>query len=166
MKKIFWGFLLLFLDINIGSVDILPGFVGYILICIGMGEVEGSPAFQRGRPWAIAGGILTAVFWLPLWGEGTVLTLATLAGTVIQLVVAYFITEGVGDLEQLHETELGYPRLRTLWRIMLVCIVVCEVMSLLQAVVFAVIALLVCAVVIILWLVALHRARKALTPTL
>ena len=32
MKKIFWGLILTFIDINLSGINILPEFVGYLLI--------------------------------------------------------------------------------------------------------------------------------------
>lgn len=32
-KKLFWAIILIIFNINIGTIDILPNFVGYILIC-------------------------------------------------------------------------------------------------------------------------------------
>ena len=37
MRKLFVGLLFLFIDYNIGSVSVTPGFVGYLLFWAGMG---------------------------------------------------------------------------------------------------------------------------------
>ena len=38
-KKIFWGFLITIFDINLGPVNILPDFLGFIIISSGLGEL-------------------------------------------------------------------------------------------------------------------------------
>jgi hypothetical protein len=39
--QIFWGLLLIILDISINGIDILPDFVGYILLAVGCGGLSG-----------------------------------------------------------------------------------------------------------------------------
>ena len=49
MKKIFIGLLFLFFRITINSVDILPNFVGYVLIYLGLAEVIQTPSVETSR---------------------------------------------------------------------------------------------------------------------
>ena len=35
-NKLFWGFILVVFNINLGPIDILPNFIGYFLICSGV----------------------------------------------------------------------------------------------------------------------------------
>jgi hypothetical protein len=45
--QIFWGLLLVILDLNINRIDLLPDFIGYILIAIGCRGLAGaSPHFS------------------------------------------------------------------------------------------------------------------------
>ena len=161
MNKIFWGLILVFFDFNIGSVSILPAFIGYILIALGMLDTEGAPAFGRAKPWCIAAAVLSAVFWLPIITEPTVLTLVALAGSALQLAVLYFLTEGMGELAALHRIDLNYGKLRKYWKIMAVCIAIAEVGGLMQFN-LAVIALIPWAVAAIVYLVNFRRTGKAL----
>ena len=55
MNKIFLGLIFLFFNINIGNISILPAFVGYILIFMGMKDYPQVGRFDKCRPWAIAG---------------------------------------------------------------------------------------------------------------
>ncbi|NDL67536.1 hypothetical protein [Anaerotalea alkaliphila] len=51
-KHLFSGFLLVMLDINIGSFDILPDVVGYLLVWSGLGELRSNtkiPSFRVAR---------------------------------------------------------------------------------------------------------------------
>ena len=40
INKIFWGFLFLFININIGPIDIMPSVIGYLLIASGITTME------------------------------------------------------------------------------------------------------------------------------
>ena len=40
-KKIFWGFLIVLFNINIGPVNILPDFLGYFIIGSGLSVIQG-----------------------------------------------------------------------------------------------------------------------------
>lgn len=35
-KKIFWGFIFITFHVNLGNVEVLPNFIGYIIICYGI----------------------------------------------------------------------------------------------------------------------------------
>ena len=66
MKLIFWGFLLDFLDFNLTlngfSIDILPDFVGWLLVLFGARRMrEENERFARMQP---AAGVLFAVYLL------------------------------------------------------------------------------------------------------
>lgn len=65
INKLFWGFILIFFNITIGSFDLLPDFIGYILIVNGLGDLkklnndeETSQTFNIAR---ILGGIMIAI---------------------------------------------------------------------------------------------------------
>lgn len=157
MNKIFWGLLFLFFDFNINEISILPAFVGYILIYLGMKEYEETPAFAKARPWVIASIVWAAIFWLPLLNPGYL----SVIGTALQLVVTYFIVLGVEQLEQARELDLNASRLRTAWYITLVCLIVTYLAGILAAG-LAVIAMIVWFVAAIIYLVAFYRCKKAL----
>ena len=55
--------LFLFIDYNIGSVSVTPGFVGYLLFWAGMGEVE-CPTLTRVRPLTLAMAGASALIWV------------------------------------------------------------------------------------------------------
>ncbi|PKM49151.1 MAG: hypothetical protein CVV02_17390 [Firmicutes bacterium HGW-Firmicutes-7] len=48
-KHLFSGFLLVMLDINIGSFDILPDVIGYILVFLGLGELHSNTGIESFR---------------------------------------------------------------------------------------------------------------------
>lgn len=77
MTKIFIGLLFPFLNINIGSINLLPGFVGYILIFVGLDEGYECPSLNASRTIAVASAIIMAVVWLAgLFGYGMTFPIA------------------------------------------------------------------------------------------
>src|SRR5215468_10329476 len=65
--QIFWGLLLVILDFNIDHVDILPDFIGYILMAVGCGGlVTVSRRFARARVlcWILA--VLAVIGYAPM----------------------------------------------------------------------------------------------------
>ena len=161
MNKIFWGLLFLFFDININQISILPAFVGYLLIYFGMKEYNvrygAVEAYTKARPWVIAATVWAALFWLPLLNPGYL----SVIGTALQLVVTYFIMQGVEQMERVWERDLNSSRLRTAWYITLVCLIVTYLAGILAAG-LAVIAMIVWFVAAIIYLVAFYRCKKAL----
>ena len=163
MNMMFWGLILLFLDIKIGIFSITPAFIGYILICIGMAEqseLKEVSAFTRARPWAIAGAVLTAVFWFP-WSSGWVSVFAAAAGIALQFTVTYFIAMGVKELEERERIDLKSGRLRAAWCALAVSSVLSLLLSWLGSLlaILAVFAMLAAAIV---YLVAFHLSKQAL----
>ncbi|MCX7748352.1 MAG: hypothetical protein N2645_15930 [Clostridia bacterium] len=60
--KLFWGFILLLIDIRIQNVDVLPDFIGYILITYGLTKLAlQHPSFGKAR----YGSFLLIFFSLP-----------------------------------------------------------------------------------------------------
>lgn len=50
VNKLFWGLIFIFVNINLGPVDILPQAVGYVMIAVGMNSLDkGNRWFRRGR---------------------------------------------------------------------------------------------------------------------
>lgn len=156
MNKIFWGLLFLMFDINIGSVSIIPDFIGYILIYLGMKEMGAEQTFSKAKPWMIAAVVVAILFWIPLWGEG-MSVIAALVGTVLHLSVTNYIVQGVD------ERANGYPDtagLHKAWTVMAVC----QVLSLLLIWLgwLAVIAAVISFVAAIVFVVIYHGCKKQL----
>ena len=64
MKKIFVGLLFLFLYLKINGVDMLPAFVGYILIFMGIAKGKECPSKKITGYIAAAGAFVTGGLWL------------------------------------------------------------------------------------------------------
>ena len=157
MNKIFWGLLFLFFDININEISILPAFVGYILIYLGMKEYEETPAFAKARPWVIASIVWAVIFWLPLLNPGYL----SVIGTALQLLVTYFILQGVEQIEGMQQINLNSSRLRKAWYVTLVCLIAAYLMGLMTAG-LAVVAMIAGFIAAIVYIVAFYQCKKTL----
>lgn len=156
MNKIFWGLLFLMFDINIGSVSIIPDFIGYILIYLGMKEMGAEQTFSKAKPWMIASVIFAVVFWLPLWGEG-IAVLAMLVGTVLHLTVTNYVVQGVDERAN---GDVDTAGLHKAWTVMAVCQVLSVLLIWLGW--LAAIAAIVSFVAAIVFVVSFHGCKKQL----
>ena len=96
MKKIFIGLLFLFFRITINSVDILPNFVGYVLIYLGLAEVIQTPSVETSRMLSAAAAVVEGVLWvLALFGVGLGLPL----GLLFQVLVTWRLVTWAGETE-------------------------------------------------------------------
>lgn len=90
MKKIFIGLLFISLDLNITlsffTLNLIPAFVGYILIFLGLDEEFECPSLAGSRTIAVASAILSAAMWVVgLLGYGMAFPL----GAILQLLITY-----------------------------------------------------------------------------
>lgn len=129
MKKFFWGSFFVFLNFNLNlnqySLNVLPGFVGYILLFQGMRELETeSRWFQSIRPFAAGMAVYTAILWLgDLLGVGSggeyqqiLANLLGLVSTVVALYVSWGLAQGVLDMEDRRGADLNGPRIYKMWK--------------------------------------------------
>ncbi len=86
MKKIFVGLLFLFLHLRINGVDLLPAFVGYALIYLGLAELAQPPSVETSRMISAAAAVVEGAEWvLALFGVGLGLPL----GLIFKLLVTW-----------------------------------------------------------------------------
>lgn len=129
MKKLFWGFFLIFLDFNLNfnqySLNILPDFAGYILLFQGMRELgEESRWFQSIRPFAAGMAVYMAILWLgDLLGVGSgseyqqILTdILGLLAAIVALYVSWGLTQGVLEMESRRGADLNGQRIDKMWK--------------------------------------------------
>lgn len=178
MKKIFWGFLLMFLsfdlDLNGHSLDVLPDFVGYILLLQGMRELEHeSDMFKNARPFAVGMTIYTAVLWVGQLlavhaGNGWITELLEIASTVVALYISWMLIQGVTEMEHSREADLHMADAYQRWKELAGVQVAVRVLSLLanlaniSIILIIVAALAIAALVLnILYLVAWWKGVKA-----
>ena len=109
MDYLFWGFLLVFLDINIhfgvSTVDFLPSWLGYLLMIKGLDTLaEESERFAAARPWCVGMAVYTGVLWIAdLFALGAELTFFTwllgLAGTCVSFYITSIILDGIDRMQ-------------------------------------------------------------------
>lgn len=95
-RKIFWGILLLLFHINLGPIQLLPNFIGYLLISSGIGSFHKCRDSRGLKRASIVSGILIVEsiieFFTPFWGDSfhiplpfTVLFMGVTSGLVLLL---------------------------------------------------------------------------------
>ncbi len=93
---LFWGLLLALADLEINHFDLLPDFVGYLLVAVGCrGLVSVSPQFDTA---ATFGWLLVGLSLLNLVVRGAALTVLSLAGIVLNCGMMWFLLGGIMSL--------------------------------------------------------------------
>jgi len=130
MNLIIWGLVCIFLDVNLPigpvTIDIIPDFLGFILIAIGMkAYASQSEYYRKMRPfvWGAAA-VSAAVYIANMFGVIPLNTLPAVIITVIlmvlYLITTYYIYRGIRELEQKQDHVLGAENLRRIWIVMVV----------------------------------------------
>lgn len=125
MSQILIGYVLVFFHITINGFDLLPDFIGYALIFIGLGRLAAeSENFAKARPWALGMSLWCAVAVLlpPVGimqsdGMGVAWVALSCLVVCVALYLQYHIVCGVCDLERLVGRELGGLRLLQVWKV-------------------------------------------------
>lgn len=109
-NKLFWGFVLILIDINIGYFDILPDLIGYILIVHGLEllkKVNRDGEFSKAMVCAgilIVSTLIGIFFPIDLLEKITITNMTiTIGFEIIQLCMIYFILEGSVETLKLGE---------------------------------------------------------------
>ncbi|MEF9951158.1 MAG: hypothetical protein RR840_04105 [Clostridium sp.] len=118
LNKVFWGMLIVFIDINLGVMNILPNFIGYLIIVSGLKDLsreefkcadgsmhpcsEAQEAFKIGiLPGQIMAGVTFVLFILAPYSSGLTATpiflieMATSVSVIGEIVVIYSILKGI-----------------------------------------------------------------------
>ena len=107
--KLFWGFLIVFIDIRIGGFDILIDLVGYVLIVIGLGELQHrNRLFGRARPYATVLLVLSAFdlftrtpyggSGVGLFGSPGLAVAFIVALLFVNVMLVFFVCRGIGEM--------------------------------------------------------------------
>jgi len=125
MGKIFAGLLFVFLHFKINGFDLLPDFVGYLLIWRGMKSVPECTSWQTG--WAAAAAVASvAILGVSLVGirfPGVLGSGVSLVMIFLQLAMTFDIVRGVEELEQVTDADLRADWLRKSWFVWISCVV-------------------------------------------
>lgn len=167
MKKIFIGFLLIFLDFNVNlgnaQLGLIPDFIGYIVMINGLGEMAGeSGLFLKVKPYATGMAVYTGILYLmDLFGIsaslGAFSYLLAIASTVISLYISYNIVMGVKDLELKYSALFNGDSLKSTWTLLAVFNIVVYISLLIPA--LAIICIIVTVIVAIFFLVAFYKSQ-------
>ena len=131
MKKLFWGFFFIYidfhLDINAIRIDLIPTFVGYLLLLGGISELmEESPHFEKVRTPSIVMAVYTGILYvLDLFGLGLsmpylISILLSIISCVLSYYISYHVVEGVIEIETRSSYPLDAARLKTAWIVLVV----------------------------------------------
>ena len=178
MSYIFFGWLLVFLNFTINGFDILPDFIGYLLIFAGVNKlVEKSPYFSEARIFAL---VMCMVSFSDLLHLETVtieseslfmllLMTASILMTFIPVYMMYLITRGVADLEWETGVCLGADTLMRIWKInLLATLLLCAagvlsvtLLNILAGLWLIVAVLTICILVFnIAWAICFYKCKK------
>ncbi|MBR5948590.1 MAG: hypothetical protein IKZ82_08115 [Clostridia bacterium] len=174
MNKVFFGFLFIFLDINLKfnahSLNLLPDWVGYILVIYGLNELWGeSERFTKAKPLCVAMAIYTGVLWLldifavSVEYGGFVGWAVALVPMVISFYISYLVVLGVGDIEANRGIDLQYERLMKVWKVHAISTLATYILMVIPP--LAVISLIVCFVAAVVFLVFFNGTRQAYNRT-
>ncbi len=129
MKLIFIGLIFILMELNLG-INLLPDFVGYLLIWKGCGELAGdSVKLANARPLALILTGLTAVVYVMtllkltsgLGVIGIILELAMVFGSLLMI---FMIGQGVREMEIKHGADFNAVALLNSWKLLAVVEVV------------------------------------------
>lgn len=169
MNKLFWGFFFLFLNfsvnMDVSSLQLLPDWVGFILLYAACNELESeSDMFQKPRPFCLGLAVYTGILWLlDLMGIGANLGIVSwilaLVATCLNLYVSMLIIDALTNVEMHRNYDLCTTHLRKVWKVLAVATIAANVLLIVP--VIALVCMLVACVAAIVFLVAVHGTRKA-----
>lgn len=128
-SQIFWGFILVFVNINIG-IDILPDFIGYIIILIGLNSLEKhSSYFSKGKIFAF----IFIFYSIPqFFGMGDQSMTSNVqpfdwqwlmydqVGVILQLILVYYICKGIQEQATMSELTVLAEQAIFRWKLFFV----------------------------------------------
>jgi hypothetical protein len=95
LGQVFWGLLLVIVDININHFDVLPDFIGYVLVALGLGGLTGlSRQFATARTCAW---VLVPVDIVGLLTPGQPALIVGLVNLVLNCVMMWYLLGGIMD---------------------------------------------------------------------
>lgn len=125
IKKIGWGYVMLYFNINIGTIDILPSWWAYIMFFregINDGVAEEEEAVHLLKPIGLVLGIYYLITWfLTMFGVPTDLFLVTEIVSVISLYYHFQLLTNLANIAKKYgcEQEKSILTLRTVQTILL-----------------------------------------------
>ena len=145
----------IFINLNINDIQVVPSFVGYLLIALGSSQLKKeSVYFRRILPaaivmtvinvWSYLMSLTTAFEWSGVVSDlyQTIfwVILLLILSAILQLFITYCLAKGVLEMEKTHRCDLGGHRLLQLWQAVAVLVILSNLLALLQQPAFATIA--------------------------
>ncbi len=120
---VFWGLFLVIFDVSINQFDLLPDFIGYVLVAAGLGgltSLSGQFATAQTYAWVLVPLALLALS--PLGGLGWVLGLVSLG---LHCAMMWFLLGGIMDYATArHRPDLAeHASTRRMAYVSLICVV-------------------------------------------
>lgn len=168
MKKMFIGFLFIFLDFNLNlnalTIGLIPDFIGYIFLIQGLNEMSDyGIRFSKARPFSVFMTIYSGILYaLDLFGVSLSLGYFTTAlgiiSIIISLYISYQIVCGIREIEAVRAVYLNGKQLLTTWKILAIFQVVTYLALLVPA--LAIACLIVSFIFAIIFLVAFNTSKN------
>lgn len=161
MKKIFWGVLFLFINININGISLTPAFVGYLLIWFGLKELPLQDETEKLKLPMLVGGIASLIAWIPAGSGSTFLDqFLTVVSTAAVLITLYYLCDTMLLLERISGRDLEAEQLRKKWKSMAIFEIASTVLSLAGSVLLTFLALVAWIIAAVIFLAAFRRCEK------
>ena len=129
MKKVFWGFFFIYLNFNLTlngfKLNLLPDFVGYLLLYQATGTLAGeSGRFQKLRPFSVAMAVYTGILWvgelLGVTGENWQGILLDTAALVVSLYISWNVVQAILEMEESRSADLNGRAVRRDWLVLVI----------------------------------------------
>ena len=129
MKKVFWGFFFIYLNFHLTlngiTLNLLPDFVGYLLLYQAAGTLAGeSGRFQKLRPFSVAMAVYTGILWvgelLGVTGENWLGILLDTAALVVSLYISWNVVQAILEMEESRSADLNGRAVRRDWLVLVI----------------------------------------------
>ena len=167
IKHIAWAYVLIYLDVNLVTLNILPNWLGFLLILLALPALADEvPSAALLRPFAVLLAACAGIEWvLKLFG-GTISVDLTIVSLIIAVVTLYFHFQLLTDLATLSE-KFDCPQTAMLLRLRTVNTLIATALALPlpweQAEWLAITALLVYGAIVIWICAVLFGLKRSLT---
>jgi len=125
MTAVFSGFFFIHLHLWINGVDLLPDFVGFILIAAGVsGFLEESKRFGKARIWASVLAVYAGIVWLcslfRITLSGNLFVFLSYLVAAADFYVRYLLILGIREVEERESRDMKTRRLFQAWKAYLI----------------------------------------------
>ena len=167
MRKLFWGFFLILLDLPLSfansTLHLLPDWLGYAFLLMGCAQLESeSELFGKIRSFCIAMCAFSAFIWLIDFSGldgGTFGNIVQLVHLCLRLYVIRRIIRAIAQTEMRRSCDLSSAHLRRVWLAVALCTAAAVALFWFPA--MAVICAVAADIAGIVFLFAFHSTRKA-----